>query len=80
MRKLVEAGVGISFLPEVVVSESVARGDLRIVAVEGVSFEREIGVAWRRGRYFGPTIRLLLEDIFATYGGREQWLEKVGTG
>lgn len=78
MRKLVEAGVGISFLPEVVVSESVACGDLCIVEVEGVSFEREIGVAWRRGRYFGSTIRLLLEQIFAAYGGREKWLEKVG--
>lgn len=78
MRKLVEAGVGISFLPEVVVSESVACGDLCIVEVEGVSFEREIGVAWRRGRYFGSAIRLLLEQIFAAYGGREKWLEKVG--
>ena len=79
MRKLVEAGVGISFLPEVVVSESVTCGDLCIVEVEGVSFEREIGVAWRRGRYFGSAIRLLLEQIFAAYGGREKWLEKVGT-
>ena len=78
MRKLVEAGVGISFLPEVVVSESVACGDLCIVEVEDVSFEREIGVAWRRGRYFGSAIRLLLEQIFAAYGGREKWLEKVG--
>ncbi|MFT5091084.1 MAG: DNA-binding transcriptional LysR family regulator [Candidatus Latescibacterota bacterium] len=80
MRKLVEAGVGISFLPQVVVSESVERGDLCIVEVEGVSFEREIGVAWRRGRYFGSAIRLLLEQIFAEYGGREEWLSKVGPG
>jgi len=80
MRKLVEAGVGISFLPQVVVRESVERGDLCTVEVEDVSFEREIGVAWRRGRYFGSAIRLLLEQILAAYGGREQWLSKVGEG
>ncbi len=78
MRKLVEAGVGISFLPQVVVRESLERGDLCTLEVEGVSFEREIGVAWRRGRYFGSAIRLLLEAIFEAYGGREEWLQKVG--
>ena len=76
MRKLVEAGVGISFLPERVVAESVARGDLRKVEVRGVSFTRDIGIAWRRGRYFGPAIRLLLEQIVSTYGSRRFWLEE----
>jgi DNA-binding transcriptional LysR family regulator len=75
MRKLVEAGVGISFLPEMVVAESIARGDLCTVAVEGISFEREIGIAWRRGRYFGPAIRLLLAQISSTYGGHQAWLD-----
>jgi DNA-binding transcriptional LysR family regulator len=78
MRKLVEVGVGISFLPQVVVRESLERGDLCTLEVEGVRFEREIGVAWRRGRYFGAAIRLLLGAIFDAYGGREEWLEKVG--
>ncbi|MGB1890408.1 MAG: LysR family transcriptional regulator [Candidatus Latescibacterota bacterium] len=76
MRKLVEAGVGISFLPERVVAESVARGDLCKVEVRGVSFTRDIGIAWRRGRYFGPAIRLLLEQIVSTYGSRRFWLEE----
>ena len=76
MRKLVEAGVGISFLPEMVVAESVARGDLCTVDVEGISFEREIGIAWRRGRYFGPAIRLLLEQIVSAYGSSRFWMEE----
>ena len=76
MRKLVEAGVGISFLPQPTVQESLATGGLCIVPVEGVKFGREIGVAWRRGRYFGPAIRHLLDAIFAAYGGGEEWGEK----
>ena len=77
MRKLVEAGVGISFLPEVAIADSVARGDLCTVEVEGVSFEREIGIARRRGRYFGPAIRRLLEQILTAYGGSRRWLDEV---
>lgn len=77
MRKLVEAGVGISFLPQMTAQESLTTGGLCAVPVKGVKFGREIGVAWRRGRYFGPAIRHLLDAIFATYGGVEEWGEKT---
>ena len=40
MRKLVEAGVGISFLPQLTVRESLASGALKTVGVRGVAFER----------------------------------------
>ena len=78
MRKLVEVGVGISFLPRLAVQESLDLGALKIVRVQGVSFSREIGVAWRRRRYFGPAIRYLLEMIFEAYGGLEAWRKKMG--
>ena len=68
MRKLVEVGVGISFLPLLTVRESLFSGALQTVEVEGVRFGREIGVAWRKGRYFGPAIRYLLDAIFERYG------------
>lgn len=77
MRKLVEAGLGISFLPRLTIRDSLASGALKTVEVRGVAFEREIGVAWRRGRYFGQAVRLLLEAVFAAYGGRDEWLQKV---
>ncbi len=77
MRKLVEAGVGVSFLPRLTIRESLASGALKTVGVRGVAFEREIGVAWRRGRYFGQAVRLLLEAVFAAYGGRDEWLAKI---
>ena len=73
MRKLVEAGVGISFLPSLTLQESLEAGSLKEIDVVGVSFNREIGVAWRKGRYFGPAIRHLLEDIFDRYGAGPAW-------
>jgi DNA-binding transcriptional LysR family regulator len=78
MRKLVEVGLGISFLPQLAVQASLEADLLKIVNVAGVSFSREIGLAWRRGRYFGPAIRYLLETIFEQYGERDQWEEKLG--
>ena len=80
MRKLVEAGVGISFLPSLTIQESIAGGTLREVTVEGVEFSRDIGVAWRRGRYFSPVLGNLLEDIFESYGEGEAWAERQKTG
>ena len=77
MRKLVEAGLGVSFLPRLTVQEALQSGALLRVEVRGVAFEREIGIAWRRGRYFGQAVRLLLEAVFAVYGGREEWLSKI---
>ena len=76
MRKLVEAGVGISFLPGMTVEESLLRGVVQVVEVNEMEFSREIGVAWRQGRYFGPAIRPLLEAIFSRYGKLEEWLAK----
>lgn len=77
MRKLVESGVGISFLPHMSVRDSVATGALRLVEVEGISFNREIGLAWRRGRYFGPSIWYLLEAILSEHGALEAWRARI---
>ncbi|MBI2504879.1 MAG: LysR family transcriptional regulator [Candidatus Latescibacteria bacterium] len=77
MRKLVEARVGISFLPRMVVEESLASGVLKEVPVRGMKFDRQIGLAWRRGRHFGPAIRHLLESILTRYGKLEVWQEQL---
>jgi DNA-binding transcriptional LysR family regulator len=68
MRKLVEAGVGISFLPFIAVKEALKSGDLKTVQVKGVNFSRGIGLAWKRGRYFGPAIQNLLLGIVTEFG------------
>jgi LysR family transcriptional regulator, transcriptional activator of the cysJI operon len=78
MRKLVEAGVGISFLPELTVHEALETGTLCGVPVQGLELGREIGVAWRRGRYFGPAIRSLIEAVFERFGGGEAFALQTG--
>lgn len=80
MRKLVQAGVGISFLPRMTVEESLASGVLVEVAVEGVELSRQIGLAWRRGRYFSPAIRHLMEAILARHGRLDEWRPAESSG
>ena len=76
MRKLVEAGVGISFLPFLTVEESVKSGTLKVVDVTGLTIDREMGIAWRSKRYFSPAVRYLLEAIFERYGGKAAWMKR----
>ncbi|MEE3263088.1 MAG: LysR family transcriptional regulator [Candidatus Latescibacterota bacterium] len=77
MRKLVEAGVGVSFLPRIAVAESLASGAVKRVKVRGVTFERDIGLAWRKGRYFAPAVRMLIEDFLASFDLVDTWRQRV---
>lgn len=80
MRKLVEAGVGVSFLPRMAVADSIAAGSLCEVPVAGLSVRREIGLGWRRGRHFGPAVRALVESFLARYGLVETWHDALAPG
>ncbi|MEE2657448.1 MAG: LysR family transcriptional regulator [Candidatus Latescibacterota bacterium] len=77
MRKLVEVGAGISFLPRLSVAESLQSGTLREVKVRGMKFYREIGLAWRQGRYLGPAVRRLVEEFLDGYGLANSWRERT---
>ena len=79
MRKLVEAGVGVSFLPRIAVAESLRAGTLKEVRVTGLSLHRQIGLAWRQGRYFGPAIRALVEAFLSQYGLVEDWRREISS-
>ena len=79
MRKLVEAGVGVSFLPRIAVAESLTAGTLKEVRVTGLSLHRQIGLAWRQGRYFGPAIRALVEAFLSQYGLVEDWRREISS-
>jgi hypothetical protein len=41
---------------------------LKEVGVKGISMSREIGVAWKKGRYFGPAIEGLLMGVVNEFG------------
>ncbi|MEE2831738.1 MAG: LysR family transcriptional regulator [Candidatus Latescibacterota bacterium] len=79
MRKLVEAGVGVSFLPRIAVAESLTAGTLKEVRVTGLSLHRQIGLAWRQGRYFGPAVRALVEALLSQYGLVEDWRREISS-
>ena len=68
MRKLVEAGVGVSFLPWLTVRESIEEGTLEALSVVGVNLKRRIGLAWRRGRYFSHAIQAILDLVVEQFG------------
>jgi len=68
MRKLAEAGVGISFLPFLTVESALKSGELKEIHVKGVNLSREIGLAWKKGRYFGPAILGLISAIVSEFG------------
>jgi DNA-binding transcriptional LysR family regulator len=76
MRKLVESGVGVSFLPWMTVEESVAAGTLTEIGVVGVNMSRQIGLAWRRGRYFSPAIQAFLDLAAERFGQSATWAKK----
>ena len=67
IRKLVEAGAGISYLPRMTVMDSVDAGSLAEVRVRNLDLTREIGLIWRQGRYFSPAVRRLLEAILEKF-------------
>ena len=79
MRKLVEAGVGVSFLPRIAVAESLTAGTLKEVRVIGLSLHRQIGLAWRQGRYFGPAVRALVEAFLSQYELVEDWRREISS-
>jgi len=81
MRKLVEAGVGISFLPQLAAQEALRSGELHEVRVQGVNLNREIGLAWKKGRYLSPAIQGLLMAIVGKFGKEGQFkrLRHLGT-
>ena len=80
MRKLVESGVGVSFLPRMTVSESVKAGTLVELSVVGVRMGRQIGLAWRKGRYFSPAIQAFLNLMADAFGQTDEWVFKQKEG
>jgi LysR family cyn operon transcriptional activator len=73
IRKLVEAGAGVSFLPRMTVADSVAAGALEEVRVRNLDMTREVGLVWRQGRHFSPAARRLLEAILAKFDRVADW-------
>ena len=69
--------MGVSFLPNMTVQDALTEGTLVALNVVGVSMQRRIGLAWRRGRYFSPAIQALLDLIVGNFGLMEVWQTRL---
>lgn len=65
IKRLVEAGLGISLVPEIAVAEEARSGRLRARRVPELELVRGVGLAFRRGKYFSRALEALVEEIRA---------------
>ena len=61
--RLVEAGVGVSFVPRLVVEDALHRGSLAEVAKSPVEVTNQLHVVWRKGVRPTPAMRVLFEAL-----------------
>lgn len=66
---LVEAGVGVAFVPRLAIEGRVAQGRLAVVAEAPVAFEDRLFVVWRKGVPPTPAARVVLEALLAAQPG-----------
>jgi DNA-binding transcriptional LysR family regulator len=60
--RLVEAGLGLTFISRVIVARQLSQGSLRELLVEGLSLKRDFSLVQLHGRHHSPAAR-----AFATY-------------
>jgi DNA-binding transcriptional LysR family regulator len=68
MKRLAQSGLGVSILPRPVVAGEIRRGVLRVVALAGLRFEREIGVVHRGAESLSPAARTFLDMVEKRFG------------
>jgi DNA-binding transcriptional LysR family regulator len=68
MKRLAQAGLGVSILPRPVVAGEIGRRALKVIALPGVRFEREIGVVHRGAESLSPAARTFLDMVEKRFG------------
>jgi len=63
MKRLVQSDLGVSILPRPVVAGEVRRKALKVIALPGVRFQREIGIAHRGAESLSPAVRVFLKMV-----------------
>ena len=61
LKRLIQAGVGIGFLPESNVRADVAAGTLRTMRVEGMKVQRELALIYRKDKVLTRAAQAFLE-------------------
>ena len=60
VKKVVEAGLGVSVLSTLIIRQELERGTLVVVPVRNASFRREFKIATRRGKHIPRPVRAFL--------------------
>jgi DNA-binding transcriptional LysR family regulator len=67
MKRLTQAGLGVSILPRPVVAPELGRKTLKAIVVPGVRFEREIGMVYRDDGTLSPAARVFRDMVEKRY-------------
>ncbi|HUI43759.1 MAG TPA: LysR family transcriptional regulator [Terriglobia bacterium] len=65
IKKFVGAGLGLSFLSRTYAQAEVAAGLLKLVPLEGLKLQRELGLVYRRDRYLSLPAKVFIEVVRA---------------
>jgi len=76
MKKLVEVGLGVSIIPEMSIKRELEEGTLVILQMGDVQFERRLGLVYRKGQFFSPSVSAFLEILRKTMR-LEPWSERA---
>ena len=68
MKRLAQAGLGVTILPRPVVAAEIRRKALKVIPLSGVRFEREIGIVHRGVDSLSPAARVFLEMVEKKFG------------
>ena len=68
MKRLAQAGLGVSILPRPVVAGEIRRKTLKVIPLAGVHFEREIGMVYRATESLSPAARAFLDMVERRFG------------
>jgi DNA-binding transcriptional LysR family regulator len=66
IKKFVGAGLGVTFLSRSYAQPEVAAGVLKVIPIEGVRLQRELGLIYRRDRYLSLPAKVFIEVVRAS--------------
>ncbi len=72
MKRLTQAGLGVSILPRPVVAAELGRKALKAISLPGVRFEREIGMVFLDDGALSPAGRVFRDMVEQRFRGRDQ--------
>jgi DNA-binding transcriptional LysR family regulator len=70
MKRLAQSGLGVTILPRPVVAAEIRRKMLKVIALPGIRFEREIGIVHRGAELLSPAARTFLEMVERRFSKR----------